>query len=273
MATPFEEAELPDNLQLGVEINAEYVLGLPILAALTLSVRPDGGPVEFVELPSPFSLVGRIGVSIRDAAGALVHEFLPQVNMDFDHDSPGLTLEPGDAYRLLIDLSPLVPATLSPGVYAFEVYYLSVLESASAIVSGVTLREPTANEDVWRALVAAQVERVGSWGAWASTDSGSALMVSPLPQPPEPATFHTAVWLLAWAVDPAVRHDPALIQSVTGVAQPEAELIRSELLDARGARQEAEAIRAAIDTSHPSLHWLTEATRRGFGTLNQLRPQ
>lgn len=261
-------AESGGDLAVRLEVEREYVVGLPMPATLTLEVLQKGTVLSFLPEPTPFSPAGCVGLTLRSSDGLrIVSDQQPSGAFDLSDNPPPLQLGWGDRRRYLIDLSLLVPPGLAAGSYQATLSYVASKRVQRAGPARLQLRRPTEREAAWIAAQAAELAKAGDWGSWVAESPENPAALSSGADAPPLARFHAALRFLAHAPAPTRELPTDALQAVDGLPAPEARAVLLELLRARGDGAGARSLAARIRSETPTLAWLVEASERGAGRL------
>lgn len=271
-AQPSAQAQ-SDFLALHVELEDEYVLGLPMPAAVTLEATRPGATLRLLPEPTLFDLGGCIGITLheRRRGGAVVLSELPAGAFDLEHDPPDLSLTYGEKRRYLIEFSALIPPTLTPGAYALTLTYVAPKFSVQSPAIVFVVRAASDDESRWLAPHQADVEDAGSWGQWVLEPPADPDRVPALAETPALARFYVAFRYLAHTSTPLDQIDPRPLGTIQGITRPEALVLGLDLLAARQSVQRVQQIRSMIRTQTPALMWRIERAERGAGMLAGVR--
>jgi hypothetical protein len=216
------------TLQISVEHEALYAVGLPALVAVTLQARPDD---SFRRLPLADwrGTNGAFGLTLAAEGGVAASVAEPMTVFDADFGASFFALAGGEARRLVIDLAELLPEGIAPGRYQAVLSYGAPAYRSESAPFSLVLRAPNAEETATLAEHAAEVDAAGSWGQWAALPPPEGSAVTLPGTETDPIAFHKIVRFMLHGPRPLALIDEACLETVRGVLLPEAEALRAEL--------------------------------------------
>jgi len=255
---------LPALGTLRIEHEAVYVAGFPVHVAITVVGDPRWNLTRLPLLDFR-ALSGCIGLVLRDStSGEIVFEREAHPVVDEESTMAFVDLDPGQECRMLIDLSellaegPRVPdagATWNARVtYAARAHFPAMRRDADLVLR---VRKPTSIEAHVLASLAPDLDRASSWGAWATarpTDPREAALLTPHVDPRDPLRYLRLVrYVLFSATELAAMdlRDFAVLDG--GVYGPDADVLRAELLAARGDVGARDALFAKLRAQTPGM--------------------
>ena len=264
-------------LQLRLEIEARQVMGFPVHAWVSFVVDSPAHSLNHVPRPDLWSMPRSLGVRLETGDPQRPLGRAPV----FDPEPTGDRLRGPTTVRCLVDLGPLLPRRLHPGGYRLALGYAraprQTLWSNSVVVH---FDEPTEAQRRTLAALERQREAAGSWSAWTELPAPN---LDELRQP-----VATDDPLRLCHVYRRLQCDPAALEQVdlrmlsplAGFYDAQGELLRTELLLARGADEGARTIAEATLARHPGMqpwfddlfggHRPLEETRDLLGTERQI---
>lgn len=255
-----------------IDHDRRYVLGFPLHVAITVCVNHSGTYLRWLPLPSWAGNTGAIGVRLSraDTGQQMVNvEPNPVVNPEFG--TPIFTLRPGACRRMLIDLSSYLPAGLASGDHLLAVSYVASHDRAESRPVPVELSAPGPEERKELDRLTPALVHSGSWGRWTSLPPQPGDPVTGPVDARDPARFNKVLRYLMYGPEELSAVDPALIDVLHGVYEPEAHALRAELSAARGdvasLGEQAEIIR----TRYPELLWWLNRIQEGRSEIAFVR--
>ncbi|WP_437746349.1 hypothetical protein WME73_16115 [Sorangium sp. So ce302] len=249
-----------------------YVLGFPLHVAITLCADRPGACILRLPRPSWAGNAGAIGVRLaRAGTGEEVARTEPWPVVLPEHGTPVFRLCPGECRRMLIDVSSYLPAGLDPGQYTLAIVYIGPPDRAESPPVPIELAAPSPEEQLELGRLAPEAARAGSWGRWTSLPPESGAAVTGRVEPGDPLRFDRILRYLMYGPQPLGDVDPALLDVLRGVYEPEAHALRAEIYAARGdAARFAEAA-AFIRATYPGLAWWIERIEAGQSEIGFVR--
>lgn len=241
----------------------EYPVGLPVWVAITIRAHPDTAlhRLLFADLVDLRSSIGveMIGPSMTRR----------EVPIPFIHEEGGIkpqSLMPGEARRMLADISPLTGANVPEGQYRMRLTYLSPRLSLKSKPFHVQFRRPDAAEQKLLAHAVASGRRFANWVLWMRACGPKPLTLSDIP-PASPAALTFVLNYLFCGPEKLSSIGPETLESFTAIPSPEKMSLQAELLFARGDTARFEQLRDRALTESPGLSWWISRIERGGGFL------
>lgn len=264
------------GIEIQLQLEDEYVVGLPMLAVVTARVTAPDTTISLLPEPDLLSLKNCIAVIVTPTGSTepLVSH-IPEPTLDLEHRPPKLALSDGERRRWLVDLSEVVrAAAMRAGDYDIFVGYVAPHVNTPMVTSRTRVRLPSDEEQAWIDLQKMDFTYIESWGEWVleppeetSQPNGSAGLESQVP--PIPAAARLDVYLreiihdempLEWITIPPLEMVPAL-------ALPEAKAIMMELHLAKGNITAARELGERLRDQVPDLAWLINDIEHGGGPV------
>lgn len=280
----------PGLAPLELDHERHYVIGFPVHVAITLATDDPDAILNMMPLPSLAGNAGAMGVLLAKAGdGEVAARFEPSPVVSRELHTPMFTLQGSERRRMLVDLSPFLPADLAPGHYTMKVVYASRSDRVESPVVPVELSRPSPEEQRDLERLAPSLEQAGSWGAWTYeppvgdeleallTDPGAistGLRAAPYPLAPlsrDPLRYNRTVRHLTFGPEELHEVDPARLDVLRGVYLPEAHALRAELFAARGDAERFAAEAELIRATHPGLGWWLDAIAAGESEITFTR--
>jgi hypothetical protein len=157
---------------------------------------------------------------------------------------------------MLVDLSELDLSQVKAGDYLMTVVYgFHHAQSITSRPVAVRLRQPDAREqaelDSLKAELAAQYHHWGEWTLLQRPKNPAELKVKIDPR--DPLRFNRAWRYLFYGPDQPAQVDPAILDGLRGVYQPDAALFRLQLLKARRSDADYRRLLAECRKRYPGL--------------------
>jgi len=152
-----------------VDYLSEYVLSFSIYVAIT--VRADS-LTSYPRLPFANILNSRscIGIEVSNPDGKVILHELPTPVLDRQLGNPGAALERGESRRMLTDVSPLMPSTISEGDYSVRFAYAAARgDYYWSNPVRIRFRNPNKSEAALLSSLAAEREKFYGWADWTYT--------------------------------------------------------------------------------------------------------
>jgi len=264
------EPPVPPDLEiLPVAHFPEYVLGFPIHVVMTVRARPD---VSFNHLPFPdfLNLRSTIDVDIEGKIESQPQRRLKKQHIDPESGRKGSRLGAGEARRMLIDLSQLLDGELREGEYAVRISYVETDGAHQAAPIKLRFRRPNAEEAAL--LIATAPDRLNfdDWGMWTITCPAGIVHEGPI-SPDNPLRFNLVLRSLICSSVPLDQIQPSILDTLTGLYEPEADALKAELYQARGDHASYQGLRLKILRSAPGLIWWVRMIDSGGAFLKSLK--
>jgi hypothetical protein len=241
-------------LLMEVDHDPAYVPGLPVLVAVTLRAR-EGDAFRRLPIADWRGTNGAFGLQLD---GEVVAEPLPVFDADFG--ASFFSLAGGEARRVLIDLSELLPDGGSIGQHRAVLSYGPRAVRTESAPFSLVLRAPNAEEAATIGELGAAVDAAGGWGPWAALPPADAVTLPG--SETDPIAFHKIIRFLLHGPRPLALIDEACLETVRGVLAPEAEALRAELYavaDPAAFARQAAMVRARF----PALSWWIDEIEAG----------
>lgn len=265
--TPSAEPDLAAP-PITLEVFPEYMIGFPMLVAITCE-NPTAKST-FYNLPEAniFTAPGPIEFIFTSPDGKRI--VLPAASPRHKETARGFTLRPGEARRMLFDISGLEPS-LEPGPYRLEAIYRLKSGSSTSPPAQVRITTP-APEDARAAATLKRENDTGepSWSQFIEANWRTVDAAKLSAKGREALAYH--LFLHRAIYGPARVRDLELGRLEAFARGPlagEAAVLRLEILAARGAQTAAEE--AAILKQWPGLRWRIDEIKAGGGLLASLR--
>jgi hypothetical protein len=277
--TMVEKTPLSDPEQLyaltvlGLDHDPEYVVGLPVYVAVTVTPQVEG---SYFSLPAAgfLSLGGCIGLHLEPAGeGGRSVRSVPPAPIINPEEPQGDTfdLAEREQRRMLVDLSPLLPSGLEPATYDLRVFYVAPESMAQSQPASVTFRAPTDVERRSLNRLAPDRDRYRSWAEWIEAVPDNPSSLSAQVDPDDPLRFAVVLRYLLHNPIPLEQVDPQILSPLTGLYAPEALALRAELLRARDDKPGLAQMLRQIETQYPGLLWWVRSLRDTDGELEWRR--
>ncbi|WP_437310429.1 hypothetical protein [Sorangium sp. So ce388] len=263
----------PPGLALrSLEHDRRYVLGFPLHVALTVCADRPGACIRRLPRASWAGSAGAIGVRLARAdTGEEVVWIEPSGIVVRELGTPVFRLCPGVCRRMLVDVSSFLPAGIAPGHHALAVVYAGPPDRVESPPAPIELAAPSPEQQRELQRLAPEIARAGSWGRWTSLPPEGGEPVAGRVERDDPLRFNRILRFLMYGLESLCDVDPALLDVLDGVYEPEAHALRAELHAARGdtARlaEQAELIRAR----YPGLAWWIDRIEAGQSELGFVR--
>ncbi|MEM7152422.1 MAG: hypothetical protein AAF799_06235 [Myxococcota bacterium] len=249
-----------------VDVAPTHVLGFPLLVGLTVQAKDSRASVNGLPLPGLDSLAGvEVTLTRRGETEPAAHRAANPM-VDEELGLFGFDLRPGEQRRLLFDASIALPEGLAPGPYQLRIRYadedqlIAAPTDAEPPVS-IELLAPTPPQQAQLAALKPELDQVRTWGRWTALPPAD-------PSPPslrrdDPLRYHVLLRHLGDRRALLSTLDLDVLERLGSSLEPEAALLRAELLaargDAEGLTRQAEHIRARF----PGLQARLEAIEAG----------
>jgi len=271
MATSPDSSPLTPETRIvvvGFDHEREYVAGFPVFVALTVAARRKG-TYFYLPMANFAGLGGAIAVSLVNADdGSRTAQFIPPPPHTDPEEMTGwlFQLTGSEQRRMLIDLSPIIPADIAPGIYHLTVGYHGGDGLAWSEWVQVKVRAPTAEDLARRAEVAGDRTADTEWPAWVQQPPADPARLTSAVRAGEPLRF---VVLLRWLLHgPALAEvDPAVFSALDGVYAPESLALVAEVMRARGDQGALHRVLAELDERYPGLAWWARSLRESDGQI------
>jgi hypothetical protein len=269
---------MPEDLiqpESGLEVTSvdhlpEYVIGFPIYVAITIraDLRTAYPRLPFANL---LNLKSCIGVEVSRLDGTVISRELPTPIIDRQLGNPGAALEKGESRRMLTDVSPLVPITLSQGNYSVRFAYAAARENYYwANPVKITFRNPNQAEAAWLSSLAVEREKFFGWADWTYTAPEGSVFSGAITED-NPLKLNLLLRLLFFGPTTPAQVDPAITDVLTGVYEPEGKALKVELYQARGDQANYQRTRDEILRQTPGLGWWMRRVDQKAGFLASFR--
>ncbi|KYF88528.1 hypothetical protein BE17_41420 [Sorangium cellulosum] len=270
--TERDPGERPGLVLRAFEHDGRYVLGFPLHVALTLCADPPSTCVRGLPLASWAGNAGAIGIRLIDPATGnvvLSHEPFPVVLPELGTST--FTLSPGACRRMLVDVSRFLPADLAPGRYDLVILYGAPSRLIESPVARVELAAPSAAEREELDRLEPELALVGSWGRWTNLRPRHGERIEPPRGSLDPLRFNRVLRYLMFGPEGLSDVDPALLDVLHGVYEPEFHALLAELYAARGDAARLAEQAAIIRTSYPGLAWWIDEIEAGRSAIAAAR--
>ncbi|MEX1365679.1 MAG: hypothetical protein AB1Z98_21305 [Nannocystaceae bacterium] len=243
-----------DPLSLDVEAQSAYVVGFPVHVWTVLRLEAPGVSWQGLPWLGPLAESAALGVVVETEDGRPVLETAARLSSSTLEAGGDLCLRSPAVLQQLVDLSARL-GSVDPGSYRLAVRLpvsaRRVLHSPSVVVQ---LRPPDElRQQALRAL-GPELARVGrSWAAWAKDPPPSIDLLRAEILSDDPLRLLRVYRRLLWDPQPLAAIDLRLLDVLGGFHAPQAQVLRAEMMLARGDRAEAERIRDATLDQSPGL--------------------
>jgi len=247
-----EDAFVPGLAPLWAAAPTEHVLGFPLLVAIDLTANRADVGLQGLPRPSLSSTLGAIGLDARDEGGLPRRLLSPCPSEDEDMASFGLGGH--ERRRFLLELSAFVEP-LGLGTHQLTVSYAATWTETVAPPLPIRIRAPNLHESQQLDPVLAD-KGDRSWETWT---------YAPLGRVHDGDSIHPGLAYLQArrrlyaGPEPLAQLDPAPLDEVTGVAAPEAALLRAEISWARDRDPALSGYTTWIRQHLPGLVWWLDA--------------
>jgi hypothetical protein len=223
-------------------------------------------------LPSWAQNAGAIGIRLVDSdTGKVVVKVepspivLPELGMSI------FTLAPGICRRMLFDISAYLNANVSPEHYDLAVIYAASPHRVESPVVPIELLAPSDTEREELDRCKPVLTRAGSWGRWTNLPPPDGGPVEPPTDSHDPLRFNRILRYLMYGPTELSVVDPAVIELLHGVYEPESHALLAELYWARQDAARFAEHAAIIRTSFPGLAWWIERIEAGRSEIAFVR--
>lgn len=252
-----------------IEAAPRYLIGLPILVAVTLENRSTD--TDFYGLPQldPMSTRGPVRARWAAVEGGVVMQTRFAAP---EEDVAGFTLGPGEAAQLLVDLSNMA-TELQPGRYHMSLALAEgqhLRRSNEVEVELVTPSAADAAEAKRLRMLGRGPVDTGAWAAFLSANWNTVTSTLSA-DASRSAALHLFLHYAAYGPDQPATINPALLSAISE-PQLDAEVaaLEHELAVARH-DPNAAAMRVQMLSAHPGLAWRAEANDKGEGVIAMMR--
>lgn len=239
------------------DYDRRYVLGFPVHVAMTLCADYPGSVLMSLPLATWAGNGGTIGIRLIDpATGRVLVKTEPSPVALPELGTSTFSLPPGGCRRMLTDVSSHLPGNLDPGYYDLRVIYAALLERVESPVVLIELVAPNAQQRKTLNRLKPELTRLGTWGRWTSLPPpGGAAAIVPPTDPLDPLRFNRILRYLMYGPTELWDVDPALLDILHGIYEPESHALVAELCAARGDAQGFAEQAEIIRTSFAGLMW------------------
>jgi hypothetical protein len=253
-----------------VETLPEYVIGFPVYVAITVRARP-GATFNRLRFADFTSLRECVGVEIARHGGGYSAEYKPHPRISSDTGASPERLQPGEARRMLTDVSSLLGSGLVEGEYGARFSYNAPMGEYQAPAATLRFRRPTAAEAALLVAAAPDRPQFANWGLWTKSCS----------HPPyegaigseNPLRLNLLLQRLFCGPEPPDRIDPGMLDVLAGLFEPERNALKAEIYHARNDIPEYNRMRTAILHASPGLAWWIRMLDQGGAYLKTFRTQ
>jgi len=269
---PATEGNVPAHADveiLPVERPPEFVLAFPAFMAVTIRTKP-GVALSRAPVADILRLNQCIGLEMQNDAGAVVHKYVPTPVVDRELGKPGSRVEPGESRRMLTDISELVPPDIAEGTYTLRVSYVIPRGAYAAAPFTIRIRRPSPPEAAFLAAAAPDRGRYQNWAVWATTCPTTSVYGGPI-DPGNPLTLYLLLRRVLCTPGGLAQFDPTIFDTLQGVYEPEGQMLKAELYQARGDVPRYQQTRAAVLQRYASLTWWGRMLDAGGAYLRTLR--
>jgi hypothetical protein len=259
-------------LPLGLDHDERYVLGFPLHVAILVCASTAEMSLKRLPQPSWAGNAGAIGVRLRrvdTGVEVLRVEPWPIVNPEFG--TPIFSLGPGECRRMLVDVSSFLPADLDRGVYALTVIYVAPPFRAESRATPIELAAPSPDEHAELERLGPELAHERSWGRWASMPPEPTELLTKPTDASDPLRFNKVLKWLMYGPEELSDVDPALLDVLHGVYEPESHALRAELSFARGDLEGFAKQAGIVEERYPGLAWWIRRIERGQSDLAYAR--
>ncbi|WP_438010197.1 hypothetical protein WME89_17025 [Sorangium sp. So ce321] len=263
----------PPGLALrSLEHERRYVLGFPLHVAVTVCADRPGACIRRLPRASWAGSAGAIGVRLARAdTGEEVVWIEPSGIVVRELGTPVFRLCPGACRRMLVDLSSYLPAGIGPGHHALAVVYAGPPDRVESPPVPIELAAPSPEQQLELQRLAPEIVRAGSWGRWTSLPPEGGEPVAGGVARDDPLRFNRILRYLMYGPESLCDVDPALLDVLDGVYEPEAHALRAELHASRGDTARLAEQAELIRTRYPGLAWWIERIEAGQSELGFVR--
>ncbi|WP_437665960.1 hypothetical protein [Sorangium sp. So ce1182] len=249
-----------------------YVIGFPLHVAVTVCADRPGACIRRLPRPSWAGSAGAIGVRLARAdTGEEVVRIEPSAIVVRELGTPVFLLCPGACRRMLVDLSSYLPAGTEPGHHALAVVYAGPPGRVESPPVPIELAGPSPEQQRELQRLAPEIVRAGSWGRWTSLPPEGGEPVAGGVERDDPLRFNRILRYLMYGPESLCDVDPALLDVLDGVYEPEAHALRAELHASRGDTARLAEQAELIRTRYPGLAWWIERIEAGQSELGFVR--
>jgi hypothetical protein len=262
---------LPDA-ELSVVVVAhepEYVLGFPVHVAVTIRAGPNTAFNELV-FADLTDLRECLGLRLRATDGTTVVDYVPKPIIEPEAGAFPGRLRPSEERRMLTDVSPLISTAIAEGEYQVWISYVSPGTTAKAEPVRWRFRRPTVPEATVLATLAADRASFPNWASWTTTRPQPAVFAGVV-TPDNPLRLNLLLRRLFYGPEPLGGVDPAVLDVLTGLYEPERDALKAELFHARNDLARYRELRTTILTGCPGLDWWMRMLDEGGGILQTFR--
>jgi hypothetical protein len=263
-----DPADPPGLLLRGVDHDGHYVLGFPVHVAVTVCADRPGTCLRSLPLASWAGNAGAIGVRlVEPETDRVVVESEPRPVVVPELGTSTFNLSPGACRRMLVDVSSFLPVGLSPARYDLTVIYAGPPDRVESSPMAIDLAPPSAEEREDLDRLEPARARAGSWGRWTNSPPLRGEPAEPPRGPLDPLRYNRVLRYLMYGPEKLSAIDPALVDVLHGVYEPESHALRAELYAARGDAVRFAEQAAIVRASYPGLAWWIDRLEAGRSEL------
>ncbi|XXY48302.1 hypothetical protein WME91_50710 [Sorangium sp. So ce269] len=263
----------PPGLALrSLDHDRRYVLGFPLHVAITVCADRPGACIRRLPRASWAGSAGAIGVRLARAdTGEEVVWIEPSGIVVRELGTPVFLLCPGACRRMLVDVSSYLPAGIEPRHHALAVVYAGPPGRVESPPVPIELAAPSPEQRRELQRLAPEIARAGSWGRWTSLPPEGGEPAAGRIAPGDPLRFNRVLRYLMYGPEPLCDVDPALLDVLDGVYEPEAHALRAELHAARGDTARLAEQAELVRSRYPGLAWWIDRIEAGQSELGFVR--
>lgn len=255
---------------LPIEHLSEYVIGFPAFIAITVRACSDVA-TNMLLFGDFINLRECIGAdSIEIGAIGLSPYYRPKPVLAPEAGRYPGRLSRGEVRRMLVDVSPLFGRAIPAGEYQTVFSYVSTRDTYLATPVRIRFRNPTEAESALCATLAWDRPRAPNWAMWTTTYPRLPVYTGEI-RPDNPLKFNLLLRRLFFGPEPPDRVDPAMLDILDGLFQPERDALKAELYAIRGNQEKYQQLRAKILRDEPGLAWWIAMIDGGGGYLQTFR--
>jgi hypothetical protein len=244
---------------LEVALPTRWAVGSPLIAAITLRIAAPAARRHGLRLPSLARTAGAIGLWLVNDVR------LPVARVEAADGDDGhrahFSLGSGEARRILIEISPLLPRSLAPGRYTLQLGYAS---GGGTVAPPLPIDVAMPSRDEEQALAALTPALEEGWGSW-PWQRGDA-PAGPF-DPRDPLLYLRVLRYLCRGPHELAAVDPAVLDVLRASHGPESLALRAELAWARGDRASFESLAEHVRRHAPGVVWWLDAIAAGQSDL------
>jgi hypothetical protein len=248
-----------------------YVLGFPVHVALTVCADHPRTHMRQLPLASWVGNAGAIGIRLvdRDTETEVVKvEPWPVVLPELGTST--FSLLPGTCRRMLVDVSPYLQPGLKPGQYDLTTIYSAPPERVESQAVPIELVAPGGADRKELDRLRPELALAGSWGRWTNLPPHGEPAAPPRGSR-DPLRFNRILRYLMYGPEELSEVNPARIDVLHGVYEPESHALLAELYWARGDAERFTENATIVRTSYAGLAWWIDAIEAGRSAIAFVR--